>query len=544
MKKLILTLFVLSNLSFINSQWVANYGFKSGDVNFASSKGNAVVCEGNFSYVTGYTQESATGNDIVTIKYNSQGDTVWVRSYNGTANSDDEGLGICIDDNDNIYVTGYAQNTGRSKDAVILKYSKQGNLLWARSFSVTTNAVVDKGVAIAVDNRDDIYVTGYTTGTDGNTDIFTMKIDRSGDILWTAIEDGSSNLNAEGTSIAIDKDRNVLVCGFITASGTNTDIAVIKYSRNGVQRWMKTVDGGAGQEDKAWGIVVDESDNAYITGYITNSDGNTDTYTARISTSGNIVWSKTYNGNGNENDKAWGIVVDEDKDVYITGETENAVGNVNYLTIKYDRQGTSEWVKVYNGTGDDEDVATAISLFRNNIVITGRSFGTENNFDYATVRYKKNNGNQLEVNRYSMNEYTNDLATDVATKGGTVVVTGYSELIMDNAAGSSYISTVSPGWTSDLESITEIPSGYSLHQNFPNPFNPVTSIQFDLAAVTNVKLTVFDVLGKEVSVLINQQLDAGNHKITFNAEKLASGIYFYKLEAGSFNDIKKMTLVK
>ncbi len=544
MKKLILTLFVLSNLSFINSQWVANYGFKSGDVNFASSKGNAVVCEGNFSYVTGYTQESATGNDIVTIKYNSQGDTVWVRSYNGTANSDDEGLGICIDDNDNIYVTGYAQNTGRSKDAVILKYSKQGNLLWARSFSVTTNAVVDKGVAIAVDNRDDIYVTGYTTGTDGNTDIFTMKIDRSGDILWTAIEDGSSNLNAEGTSIAIDKDRNVLVCGFITASGTNTDIAVIKYSRNGVQRWMKTVDGGAGQEDKAWGIVVDESDNAYITGYITNSDGNTDTYTARISTSGNIVWSKTYNGNGNENDKAWGIVVDEDKDVYITGETENAVGNVNYLTIKYDRQGTSEWVKVYNGTGDDEDVATAISLFRNNIVITGRSFGTENNFDYATVRYKKNNGNQLEVNRYSMNEYTNDLATDVATKGGTVVVTGYSELIMDNAAGSSYISTVSPGWTSDLESISEIPSGYSLHQNFPNPFNPVTSIQFDLAAVTNVKLTVFDVLGKEVSVLINQQLDAGNHKITFNAEKLASGIYFYKLEAGSFNDIKKMTLVK
>lgn len=544
MKKLILTLFVLSNLSFINSQWVANYGFKSGDVNFASSKGNAVVCEGNFSYVTGYTQESATGNDIVTIKYNSQGDTVWVRSYNGTANSDDEGLGICIDDNDNIYVTGYAQNTGRSKDAVILKYSKQGNLLWARSFSVTTNAVVDKGVAIAVDNRDDIYVTGYTTGTDGNTDIFTMKIDRSGDILWTAIEDGSSNLNAEGTSIAIDKDRNVLVCGFITASGTNTDIAVIKYSRNGVQRWMKTVDGGAGQEDKAWGIVVDESDNAYITGYITNSDGNTDTYTARISTSGNIVWSKTYNGNGNENDKAWGIVVDEDKDVFITGETENAVGNVNYLTIKYDRQGTSEWVKVYNGTGDDEDVATAISLFRNNIVITGRSFGTENNFDYATVRYKKNNGNQLEVNRYSMNEYTNDLATDVATKGGTVVVTGYSELIMDNAAGSSYISTVSPGWTSDLESISEIPSGYSLHQNFPNPFNPVTSIQFDLAAVTNVKLTVFDVLGKEVSVLINQQLDAGNHKITFNAEKLASGIYFYKLEAGSFNDIKKMTLVK
>ena len=544
MKKLIISLIILSAYSISYSQWVSNYSSNSGDVNFSTSKGNAVVCEGNFSYVTGYTQETGTGNDIVTIKYNSQGDTVWVRSYNGSANSDDEGLGLCVDNNDNIYVVGYAQYTGKSKDAVILKYSKNGVLLWVRPFSVSSNAVNDKGVAIAIDKREDLYVTGYTTGNDGNTDIFIRKFDQAGNVLWTALEDGTTNLNAEGTAITVDEDRNVYVCGFVTESGTNTDIAVLKYNKNGDQRWMKTINGNVNQSDKAWGIVVDENDNIYITGYVTTSAGTTDTYTARLSPSGNIIWSDTFNGNGNQSDKAWGIVVDEDRSVFVTGETESADLNSNYLTIKYNRQGDISWYKTYNGPGSGEDKSASISLFRNSIVITGKSWGSTSTFDYATIQYKKNNGNQLEVNRYSIADNSNDLAKDVATKGATIVVTGFSELIMDNQESNTYISTVSLNWGSVLESDSEIPSGFSLSQNYPNPFNPSTSISFDLAADSEVKLAIYDVLGKEVSVLVNQHLEAGTHNISFNAGNLSSGIYFYRLEAGNFNDIKKMTLVK
>jgi hypothetical protein len=544
MKKLIVLLFILSTFSASYSQWISNYGYKTGDVDFTSSKGNAVVCKGNYSYVTGYTLESGRGNDIVTIKYDSDGDTLWVRGYNGTANTDDEGLGLCVDDDNNIYVVGYAQYTGKSKDAVILKYSKTGVLLWVRPFSVTSNSVVDKGVAITIDEHDYLYITGFTTGSDGNTDIFTQKCDQSGNVQWTVIEDGASNLNAEGTAITVDDERNVYVCGFITVSGTNTDIAVLKYSRTGAQRWMQTVNGNGNSEDKAWGIVVDENDNAYITGYVTTAAGSTDAYTAKFSSSGNLIWSDSYNGNENQSDKAWGIVVDEDKAVFVTGETEDANDNTNYLTLKYDRHGDLTWEKTYNGPGDGEDKSASISLFRNNIVITGKSWGSSSTYDYATIRYKKHNGMQLEVNRYSMAENSNDLAKDVATKGSTVVVTGYSELIMDNAEGDTYISTVSPAWDSNLESDPEVPSGFSLYQNYPNPFNPATSIQFDLAVNSNVKLAVYDVLGKEVSVLVNQQLEAGTHNITFNASNLSSGIYFYRLEAGDFYDIKKMTLVK
>ena len=89
-----------------------------------------------------------------------------------------------------------------------------------------------------------------------------------------------------------------------------------------------------------------------------------------------------------------------------------------------------------------------------------------------------------------------------------------------------------------------IPKSFSLYQNYPNPFNPSTSIKFDLTDASLVRLAIYDMLGRQVDVLINQQLGAGTHNISFNAGNLASGIYFYRLEAGSFTDIKKMTLVK
>jgi len=91
---------------------------------------------------------------------------------------------------------------------------------------------------------------------------------------------------------------------------------------------------------------------------------------------------------------------------------------------------------------------------------------------------------------------------------------------------------------------TEIPSYYSLAQNYPNPFNPSTTIKFSVPKTTNVALKVYDVLGKEVAVLVNEVKQAGFHTVDFDASHLASGIYFYKIEAGDFNSVKKMILVK
>lgn len=101
---------------------------------------------------------------------------------------------------------------------------------------------------------------------------------------------------------------------------------------------------------------------------------------------------------------------------------------------------------------------------------------------------------------------------------------------------------------SELTGITqvssEIPGKFSLEQNYPNPFNPETKIKFSIAAKNNIKISVFDVTGKEISVLIDSQLEPGTYEINFDASALTSGIYFYRLEADNFSETKRMILVK
>ncbi len=91
---------------------------------------------------------------------------------------------------------------------------------------------------------------------------------------------------------------------------------------------------------------------------------------------------------------------------------------------------------------------------------------------------------------------------------------------------------------------TEIPNNYSLSQNYPNPFNPVTNIKFNLPKSGYVKLVVFDIMGREVATMVNENLNAGSYTADFDASRLSSGIYFYKLITADFTDTKKMMLVK
>lgn len=85
---------------------------------------------------------------------------------------------------------------------------------------------------------------------------------------------------------------------------------------------------------------------------------------------------------------------------------------------------------------------------------------------------------------------------------------------------------------------------YSLQQNFPNPFNPSTRIKFSIPYNSHVKLTVYDVVGREIKILVNETKNAGSHEVTYNTNELPAGIYFYKIDSGSFSEIKRMILLK
>lgn len=91
---------------------------------------------------------------------------------------------------------------------------------------------------------------------------------------------------------------------------------------------------------------------------------------------------------------------------------------------------------------------------------------------------------------------------------------------------------------------SNVPSGYSLEQNYPNPFNPVTNIEFSVPKSGLVKLTVFDISGKEIAVLVNENLSVGTYRADFDAANISSGIYFYRLETNIYSAAKRMVLVK
>jgi hypothetical protein len=88
------------------------------------------------------------------------------------------------------------------------------------------------------------------------------------------------------------------------------------------------------------------------------------------------------------------------------------------------------------------------------------------------------------------------------------------------------------------------PTTTSLSQNYPNPFNPSTEIRYSIRDGGPVTLKMFDVLGREVAVLVNEEKEPGEYLVNWNAENFASGMYFYELKAGSFRDVKKLVLVR
>jgi hypothetical protein len=90
----------------------------------------------------------------------------------------------------------------------------------------------------------------------------------------------------------------------------------------------------------------------------------------------------------------------------------------------------------------------------------------------------------------------------------------------------------------------EVPLRFALYQNYPNPFNPVTQIKFDIAKSCNAKITIYDAIGRQITELVNQQLQAGGYEVDWDASSYPSGVYFYVLSSGNYTETKKLILLK
>ena len=155
----------------------------------------------------------------------------------------------------------------------------------------------------------------------------------------------------------------------------------------------------------------------------------------------------------------------------------------------------------------------------------------------------------------------NGVVTDTILFSGNTATWQWLERTVDLRAGSNtieilhfwgymwfdYIEIRGNGQTTDIEQDAEIASEFKLDQNYPNPFNPSTIVGFSISGAhtgTPVQLRVFDILGREVAVLVDGLMPAGTHQVTFDASGLASGIYMYRLTSGGQSITRRMILIK
>ncbi|WP_103665104.1 DUF1501 domain-containing protein [Gracilimonas amylolytica] len=183
-----------------------------------------------------------------------------------------------------------------------------------------------------------------------------------------------------------------------------------------------------------------------------------------------------------------------------------------------------------NGQGTDHGTAAPIMLFGDGI--TPGFFGNDPKLDRDNL---DENGNL--VYEYDFRSVYTTILTDWF---------GLSEQETAEVIGREYQKIGFLGSEIPTSNGTDpsIPGTFKLEQNYPNPFNPTTTISFSLPASTRVKLEVFDIQGRRINVLLNSELSAGSHRVRFDASRLASGVYLYKLDAGQFSESKTMTLIK
>ncbi len=379
---------------------------------------------------------SQTIYDYVTIKYDDGGNAQWVATFAGEGGSNDKIEAIAVDDAGNVYVTGESEAADETTSCVTIKYSSKGAEQWVARYSGPGGSSSAKDIAL--DNNGNVYVTGKSKspGFLPAADYLTIKYDANGNEQWVARYSGGRPLPDEAWAIAVDAAGGVYVTGGSWGEDTSLDYITIKYGADGKQQWLARYNGPGDGVDIATSIALDSSSNVYVTGLSGGANSSTDYATIKYDSNGVEQWVRRFNGDKNASDVAKDLAVDASGNVYVTGVSNSRGGSVgssdpdrDYATVKYSSAGRQEWVAIYDGPAKDADEALALAIDGSgNIYVTGQSVGSGSSFDYATVKYNSE-GSEQWVARYAGASNRFDGASDVAIDGrGNVYITGSSQI--------------------------------------------------------------------------------------------------------------------
>jgi len=260
-------------------QWATPYNGSTSSIDYA----NHIVLDGDGnSYITGWSGGANNLHDMTTIKYDPDGNELWVKRYNGSADDNDYSYWVALDGAGNVYVAGQSVEMGSDNDITTIKYAPNGDEIWVRHYDGPAHGY-DAGQAIAVDLDGNAYVTGNHTTATGLACV-TLKYSAAGDLLWTTSFNGPDASGGVFISIALDDAASAYVTGFVFSGGAG-DSATVKYDSNGVEQWSQLYDGPGHSSDGAYAIAIDINHNVAIAGYSTGNGTDYDYTTIKYSES-------------------------------------------------------------------------------------------------------------------------------------------------------------------------------------------------------------------------------------------------------------------
>ncbi|RPI19031.1 MAG: T9SS C-terminal target domain-containing protein [Ignavibacteriae bacterium] len=542
---------IISNsYSQVTEEWLSIYNGPGNSTDACTS----ITNYGNYIYVCGYSYGDSSELDICTIKYSLSGVQQWVKRYDGAYNANDKAYAVTADKSGNIYITGYISHSTTSpyyRDIVLLKYDSSGVQQWVKTYNGPTNAN-DIGSSVITDNSGNIYVSGYIGDSEtSGTDIILIKYNSFGDLLWSRTYNGSGNQDDDILGITIDKLNNVIITGYANISGYLhlMDYITIKYDSSGVMQWTNLYNGPDYYQDFATDVITDSNNNVYVTGA---SHQTTNAYydfvTIKYNSSGVQQWVQVFDNSIHRDDIASKILLDANYNIYVTGNCWNP-NNGDIGIVKYKSSGAQEWAVIYNGVGNNEDRVNAMSLDNSGyIYLAGESKTYSGSYnDLFLIKYNPSGDTQWSKS-YNGSANLGDAASGIFVDNlCNVYVTGQ---VRNTGTSYDFITIKYSELTGIHQSSAEIPELFLLYQNYPNPFNPSTKIKFGIPSnvigeMSNVEIVIYDVIGKEISTIVNEQLNPGTYEIEWNASNSPSGVYFYQLITdGNIIGTKRMVLLK
>jgi len=511
------------------------------------------------NYITDMKQDSLGNtyllvfyNGYNTIKYNKNGELIWARYYRSPYNIINSPIGLAVDKNGNAYVTG-----DDASSWFTVKYDSSGVLRWVKSYSIL--GVYSSANAITLDDASNVYVVGSSVGTGVYRDICVVKYNTNGNVIYEYTYDSGIEGNDEANSIAIDGNQNAYITGTIGKAGID-DVCTFKLTSNGQLAWMKYYTerlGGfqdTGTIDYGQKIVLDSENNSYVMVKSEKRFNNgSSAKCLKYSESGNLEWVYTYYDTLKnsiprdlilDNDYNPLLILDNDYNplfslrVILTDFNVSRICKINKIT------GELTWGRnFYNQINKGYlPIKLIIDEYNNIFLIGTETFYLISNSQYGLFFLKYNSSGNLIWDKYYYDLDSNFSGNNLIKNRNGIFISGEG-YIESLSSFKSYLLKYND--VTNIENINyRVSNNFVLYGNFPNPFNSSTKIKYSLTRPANIKLKVYDVLGKEIYRLEKKEQQTGVNYILLDL-KLNSGVFLYSVYVD--NELKytrKMVVIK